>query len=364
MRILSYVVAFIMVFSVHAYGEGIYRVKRGDSLYEISKRFHVSIEELKGVNNLFDERLKPGQRLKIPSRADNHDDRSARNSKPRIQNVQSVSRTSSPEFHVVKKGDTLSGIAKRYGISLADLKEINGIKLKRLKIGQKILLKRSGPRTYTVKKGDNIWKIAKRFNMDVEEIMELNELDSDELKPGQRLVLEDFLGTPARIDENEIKRYESAISELKALEDGSDIETVMNSNEAIMGLGLKERLVLFAKKMLNIPYRFGGSSIMGIDCSGYVQKVFGYLNIPLPRTAREQFELGESVSKEELNIGDLVFFKTYASFPSHVGIYLGNNFFIHASSKSRKVTIDSLDAPYYMKRFMGAKRIITESLEQ
>jgi peptidoglycan endopeptidase LytE len=57
-------------------------------------------------------------------------------------------------------------------------------------------------------------------------------------------------------------------------------------------------------------------------------------------------------------MGDLVFFKTYASFPSHVGIYLGNNLFIHASSRSRKVTIDSLETPYYFKRFIGAKRFI------
>lgn len=355
MRILSYVIAFIIVLTVDAHGEETYKVKRGDSLYEISKRFHVAVKDLKEVNNLSSDRLKPGQRLKIPSMSDKHDGGPARDSKSTIQNVKSVSEASNPEFHIVKKGDTLSSIAKRYGISIPELKEINGIESKRLKIGQKILLKKTGPRTYTVRKGDNIWKIAKRFNMDVDELMELNELDSDELKPGQKLVLE------AWIDEKELKRYESSISELKAIENGSDLKGLIDSNEAIRNLGIKDRIVLFAKKMLNIPYRFGGSSLMGIDCSGYVQKVFGYLNIPLPRTAREQFELGESVSKEELNIGDLVFFRTYASFPSHVGIYLGNNLFIHASSKSRKVTIDSLDTPYYLKRFIGAKRIITES---
>jgi peptidoglycan DL-endopeptidase LytE len=110
--------------------------------------------------------------------------------------------------------------------------------------------------------------------------------------------------------------------------------------------------------MLNIPYKFGGSGFFGIDCSAYVQKVFGLLNIPLPRTAREQFGFGESILKEELSIGDLVFFRTYASFPSHVGIYLGNNLFIHASSRDRKVTIDSLETPYYSARFIGGRRLI------
>jgi cell wall-associated NlpC family hydrolase len=91
-----------------------------------------------------------------------------------------------------------------------------------------------------------------------------------------------------------------------------------------------------------------------------VQKVFRFVDIELPRTAREQFRAGESISKEELSVGDLVFFRTYASFPSHVGIYLGNNLFIHASTGARKVTITSLDTPYFVRRFIGAKRFIPE----
>lgn len=358
MRIVSYLFVFIMIFSVNAYGKEFYRVKKGDSLYEISKRFHVSIDELKEINNLSDDRIKPGLRLKIPARSGNLDNKRFRDSKDH-ESVHSESSesseyvglgSSSPEFHIVKKGDTLSSIARKYGISLSVLKEMNELNSKKLRVGQKILLKRTGPRTYTVKKGDNIWKIAKRFNLDVEELMDLNELDSDELKPGQRLVLE------AWRDEKEIKRYDTSISELKSLEDVN-----FTNDPEIKSLGIKDRIVLFARKMLNIPYRFGGKSFKGIDCSAYVQQVFSYLNIPLPRTAREQFKLGESVSKEELTIGDLVFFRTYASFPSHVGIYLGNNLFIHASSKSRKVTIDSLDTPYYLKRFIGAKRLVPES---
>ena len=112
--------------------------------------------------------------------------------------------------------------------------------------------------------------------------------------------------------------------------------------------------------MLDIPYKFGGSTTLGIDCSAYVKKAYGLLDIELPRTAREQFKTGEAVEKEQLSAGDLVFFKTYASFPSHVGIYIGNNLFIHASSMAKKVTIDNLDAPYYMKRFIGAKRLLGE----
>jgi cell wall-associated NlpC family hydrolase len=112
--------------------------------------------------------------------------------------------------------------------------------------------------------------------------------------------------------------------------------------------------------MLNIPYKFGGNSILGIDCSAYVKKVYGFLGMDLPRTAREQFNEGETIDKEELSIGDLVFFRTYASFPSHVGIYMGNNLFIHASPKGKKVKVDNLDTPYFVKRFIGAKRLLTD----
>ncbi|MFN3479089.1 MAG: LysM peptidoglycan-binding domain-containing protein [Thermodesulfovibrionales bacterium] len=345
-------ILFIMIFSGNAHGEEFYKVKKGDSLYKIAKKFHVSVDTLKEINNIDDERLKPGMKLVLvkDKAVKERKGESKTHETTKVQKTESVSyNPGDSEFHIVKKGDTLAGIARKYGVSLSEIREINDLKSKRLKIGQKILLKRTGPRTYTVKKGDNIWKIAKKFNIDAEEIMELNELDSDELRPGQKLILE------AWIDEKELKRYETAISELKTLE-----EVKAASDSDITRLGIKDRVVLFAKKMLNIPYRFGGSSFMGIDCSGYVQKVFGFLNVSLPRSAREQFKVGEPVSKEELNIGDLVFFRTYASFPSHVGIYLGNNLFIHASSKSKKVTIDSLDTPYYLKRFIGAKRIISD----
>ena len=108
---------------------------------------------------------------------------------------------------------------------------------------------------------------------------------------------------------------------------------------------------------LGTRYRFGGSSRSGIDCSSFVQKVFQELEVSLPRTAREQFEIGNAVSPGDLQKGDLIFFQTYASYPSHVGIYLGNNRMIHASSRDRRVVISPMNTPYYRARFVGAKRI-------
>jgi hypothetical protein len=109
--------------------------------------------------------------------------------------------------------------------------------------------------------------------------------------------------------------------------------------------------------LLGIRYRFGGSSYAGIDCSAFVKKVFASQNLPLPRTAREQSALGKYVPLEELQEGDLLFFHTYANFPSHVGIYIGNNLMIHASSGGRRVMISRIDTPYFTSRFLGARRI-------
>ena len=108
---------------------------------------------------------------------------------------------------------------------------------------------------------------------------------------------------------------------------------------------------------LGTPYLFGGEGQSGIDCSSFVQQVFREHRIELPRTAREQSTIGSEVAKSDLRQGDLVFFSTYASYPSHVGIYLGNGTMIHASSEKGEVTVSSMNSDYYRSRFLGARRI-------
>lgn len=112
-----------------------------------------------------------------------------------------------------------------------------------------------------------------------------------------------------------------------------------------------------ASRFLGTPYLFGGEGVAGIDCSSMVQQAFREHGIDLPRTALEQSKVGKEVAAGELQEGDLVFFHTYASYPSHVGIYLGDGKMIHASSGSGKVTISSINSDYYQSRFIGAKRV-------
>jgi cell wall-associated NlpC family hydrolase len=112
-----------------------------------------------------------------------------------------------------------------------------------------------------------------------------------------------------------------------------------------------------AMRFLGVPYVFGGTSSSGFDCSGYVQHVFAMLGKHIPRTADAQYYAGKRVAGASMAPGDLVFFQTYTAGPSHVGIYLGNDRFVHASS-SRGVTVSSLHDGYWSARYLGAKRLI------
>jgi len=111
-----------------------------------------------------------------------------------------------------------------------------------------------------------------------------------------------------------------------------------------------------AMRFLGVPYAFGGTSSNGFDCSGYVQHVYALLGLRLPRTADAQYTEGKRV-RGALVRGDLVFFETYAAGASHVGIYVGNDEFVHASS-SRGVTVSSLHERYWSARYLGAKRLL------
>ena len=117
------------------------------------------------------------------------------------------------------------------------------------------------------------------------------------------------------------------------------------------------QLTRSALKFLGVPYVFGGTTSSGFDCSGYVQHVFAMLGISLPRTADAQYDAGHRIVGS-MRPGDLVFFQTYTYGASHVGIYLGNGKFVHASS-SHGVMISSLSDSYWHARFIGAKRFIS-----
>ncbi len=195
---------------------------------------------------------------------------------------------------------------------------------------------------YKVKKDDTIDSIASFFNVDKEELIESNSLQNlanKKLSPGTVILI------PKIIDEGEEEIVSLTNKPLKPWK---------NNDEKYM-------LVKVAKSFMGAPYKYGGTTVKGLDCSAYVKKIYEIFDVQLPRSARDQFQIGSRIKKEELAVGDLVFFKTrrHVKYPTHVGIYIGDSNFIHSSSGNGRigVKIDSLSSDYYSKAFTGATRV-------
>jgi peptidoglycan endopeptidase LytE len=257
---------------------------------------------------------------------------------------------------------------------------------------------------YAVKPGDSLYAISRARGISVEALRKANTLKTDRIKPQQVLLIptprrpgrEGYLPTipDERGEEESLVGLQDVSEGMTAsargvkkvdprLEPGP--EGVPDNDDGLGDTGPvsypppydgdgtkappaqtpgkweahEERsfLVRVAKTFLGVPYRLGGSTLRGLDCSALVRSIYEIFEISLPRTVREQFGIGRSVSKDELEEGDLVFFKTRRSYAGHVGIYIGKGEFVHASSHQRQVKVDRLDAPYFSKRFLRGIRV-------
>ncbi len=277
-------------------------------------------------------------------------------------------------IHTVKSGESLYGIAREYQVNKNEILAANQLNGKTIRVGQKLIIpgveakgdisgvKRRDPSrgedarvpnvpmTHKVKKGETLGSIAKKYGLEAEDLKEMNELKGSKIKSGMviRLRLE---------DEEEGFGAEKTGSE-KTPEATQETPSFVPGNGFLMGEKSRELLGRVARSFLGFRYIKGGGSINGMDCSSYVQRVYKIFGIDLPRTAREQFQMGYAVAKNALQVGDLVFFKRPKSRePTHVGIYLGDNKYIHTSLTKRQVDVDSLEGRYANLYFVGAKRI-------
>ena len=295
-----FVLFFLLSFNTDAQAVQ-YKVKKGENLYSISKKLNVSIDKIKEDNNLQNTAIKPKQILNISSEGSS---KSTAKSK------------SKPVYYTVKKGDTLSKIARKTQLPIKKIMALNNINQKSLRVGQKLVLAKS---TSVSEKSTRI-------------------SENDAAEEDDNLLTDE--------DEEDIANA----GETTEPEKKEELLGKWNSPDEV------QLFIKVATGFLGAPYRFGGSSLKGIDCSSFVQKIYGIFDVSLPRNARQQSKVGVSIDREKLAEGDLVFFHTKRPL-GHVGIYIGNNEFVHASSRSKGVRIDSLDTPYYQKRFQRAVRV-------
>ncbi len=309
MRTLSHalltfsLLAFLIVPS-QANGEIYHKVKAGERLSQIAKKYHVSVASIQNSNELRDYNIRTGQRLLILVDSSKPGKKSKGRQATRGEVLGSESPPQEiPDGHIVVKGETLTSIAHLYGLRVWDLRRTNDLRGGKLKPGQILRLR---------------------------ETEDLGGTEPDRKGPGR-----DELETAA-----------------------APTEPAGNGDGFFKEEKDRQLLVRAAKTFLGAKYRLGGSSINGMDCSAFVQKVFRIFAVDLPRTVAEQFRTGYEVSRNSLRTGDLLFFtRSTSRTPTHVGIYIGNNQFIHTSSNRQRVEIGSLNNRYFDLRFLGAKRI-------
>jgi peptidoglycan endopeptidase LytE len=178
---------------------------------------------------------------------------------------------------------------------------------------------------YVVKPGDTLWKIATSHGITVNKLQELNSLNTTLIFPGQSLLIS---GGCSMVQQPQVSRGSSRI----------------------------QGLLDYAKSLVGSPYRYGGESPGGFDCSGYVKYVFKSIGINMPRTAAEQYKSGNPISSSEARPGDLVFFHSGGAI-NHSGIYLGGGKFVSSTSSSG-VKEASVYGSYWAEHFYGYNRII------
>lgn len=303
------------------------------------------------LNNLKSTVIFPSQSLKVDGSITSAQ---LPASKPTVQKP-TITVPPSRQVYKVKSGDTLSRIAAQHGVTVASIQKDNSIKGHLIYPGQNLSINGTvskpaanapaaskpskAPNTsvrgiYTVVSGDTLSSIAYRNGLSLTQLRNWNNLTSSLIRVGQKL----------KIENGPVEQTSNPVSN-----NGS------NTGNSTANSASANTILSIAKSRLNDPYVWGGSSPGGFDCSGYIYYVYSKSGINVPRTNAVGFD-ARSYTVRTPQVGDLVFFRdTYKSGISHVGIYLGNNSFIHAGGN--KVQITSLSDSYWSKHFDSYKRL-------
>ena len=397
--------------------KGTYVVKSGDTLFSIARKNHILLGKLMKLNGIgLGTQLHAGQVLRVNGQQTYVADAvPAKTPKKRTTGLPVGAMPS----YTVKKGDTLWQIAKDHHLTLAQIRKLNKMsKSDRIHTGMVLAVGKPvqpKKKTYKVKKGDTLWLIAKKHGMTTQQLRTINGLKrKDTIHTGMVLALQDGVSVPkkktvsqeerivARLKKKGAKKedIQAVLARIKkSKQKNPDIEAILaqvqkkkrttqpvqtplrvtkksktrkgrrydsamamlNNKRGSRTSRSNERVIRVAKRYLGRRYVWGAEGPNVFDCSGFTQYVMRKSKgVNLPRVSRKQAYYGKYVSRSHLRPGDLVFFDTSRrrrGYVNHVGIYIGNNKFIHASSGKHRVVITSLDRPFYRSRFKWGRRV-------
>ncbi len=328
-----------------------YKVKSGDSLWKIAQKYDTSVQSLIDINKLTSDVIYPNQALQTNKNA------TSSNTKNKNNESSQTEKTSSTKKYTVKSGDTLSAIASKHDISLSDLMKWNDLDTTLIYPGNVFVVSKpnntssssktdntsasnSKPKeqsvgsstVYVVKSGDTLSHIGAKHKVTVANLKKWNNLSSDRINIGQKINIGEVKNT------------------------GSSSNDTSSSNTSTVDVDYNVgKLIEVATSLEGTGYAWAGTTPSGFDCSGYIYYVYKEAGMDIRRLSSSGY-YDRSYYVNNPKVGDLVFFEgTYKSGISHMGIYLGDNKFIHAGS-SAGVTITSLDNSYWKKHFSSFKR--------
>jgi LysM repeat protein len=321
-----------------------YIVKSGDTLSKIAQQHKTSVSALQKSNNISGSTIYVGQKLNVNGTP-------VANGVAKPAAKPATTQPVSSSTYTIVSGDTLSGIAKKHGVSVTQLMNWNKLSSSNIRVGQVLKIENSAHSskpspvaspisspsaspsgTYKVVSGDTLSGIAHRHGISVTQIMNWNNLTSSLVRVGQVLKVE-----------NSVVAAQPSTTPVSAPVSAPTNSSTVNA------------IVSTATSLVGTPYVWGGATTQGFDCSGFIYYVYNKAGVSLPRTNTTGYD-ARSYEVSKPQVGDLVFFKnTYRQGISHMGIYIGQNKFIHAGGD--RVQITSLNDSYWGKHFDSYKRL-------